>query len=88
MSNSISSARILLFLWQIGMVDTLSALQILYNAGYQYTAIVAAELFSQSTYGSFKPKAILLPITGLKTCADYVVATLNVAIRRHKYVVI
>ena len=69
----ITSARVLVFLWRIGLVDTYGLVQFFLNAGAQYTSIVAAEIFSQSKFGSIKPiNAGLLPLTGLRTCVQYI----------------
>ena len=38
------SFKVILFMWQFGLIDTFSAVSFIYNAGAQYSSIVVAAL--------------------------------------------
>ena len=63
-----SSIKLIYFLWQIGMVDSLTLIQFVINGGTQYTGFVIAHTVGQN----FEPSALLSPITELGTAYQYI----------------
>lgn len=72
--------QMLVFLWQAGLVDTLTVVQLFVNSGCQYLTIVGG-----SAVGS-KPslKVFLEPILGLGTGCQYVLAAATDAEKRRR----
>ena len=70
----------MLFLWQIGVVDTFTAATFLHNVSAQYGAMVAAAIAD----GDFRkiPKALFEPILGLGVGYRFIKAAQNEAERR------
>jgi len=66
------SFKIILFMWQFGLIDTFTAVSFMYNAGAQYSSIVVAALVD----GNFTklPTMIFEPIAGLGVGYQFVKA--------------
>lgn len=75
-----SSLKIVIFLWQCGVVDTLTALNIIYNAGAQYSAVVVAAM-ADGDITKF-PKILFEPIAGFGVSYPFVKAAQTAAERR------
>ena len=71
------SAQMLVLAWQFGFVDTLTFLQTAINGGAQYFSLVEAELFSNTSHGLKPVKAVLFPLDGFKTAAQYIASAPN-----------
>lgn len=72
--NYYTSLRIVLFLWQIGWVDSLTAATFFANVGAQYAGIVSGTLIELTTAGKYSklPLVLLEPFRGLAVSCRYV----------------
>jgi len=73
--------RLMLFCWQVGLVDTFSLIQFCINSGTQYGAIVAASAVGNFSNTGFS-KVLFEPIIGLGTTYKFVIAAQTAAERR------
>ena len=69
---SIAQFKILLFLWQIGVLDSLTVLQICGNLASQYGVIVMTSV--EGNWSSISPSILLEPLNGLILSKDYILA--------------
>lgn len=60
-----NSIKIIIFLWQLGLVDTLTLLQFCINCGAQYTGLTLGE--AAGYMGDIGPSVLLAPVQGLGT---------------------
>ena len=60
----------MIFLWQLGIVDSLTLLQFCINCGAQYTGLTLGE--AAGYMGDIGPSVLLAPIQGLGTSYKYV----------------
>ena len=74
------SFKVILFMWQFGLIDTFSAVSFIYNAGAQYSSIVVAALVDGNV--TKLPTRIFEPIAGLGMSYQFVKAAQTVAERR------
>ena len=75
-----TSFKLMLFFWQVGLVDTFSMIQFCINSGSQYGAIVLAS--AAGNFSDIGPKVLLEPIIGLGTSFQFIRAAKTVADRR------
>ena len=75
-----TSLKLMLFFWQVGLVDTFSLIQFCINTGSQYGAIVAAS--AAGNFSEIGPKVLFEPITGLGTSYQFIRAAQTAAERR------
>lgn len=59
----VTSLKFLILMWQYGLVDTFTVMNVLYNAGAQYGAVVIASM-ADGNITNF-PEILLEPIAGL-----------------------
>ena len=57
--------KIMIFLWQFGIVDSLTLLQFCINCGAQYTGLTLAE--AAGYMGDIGPSLLLAPVQGIGT---------------------
>jgi hypothetical protein len=60
----------MIFLWQFGIVDSLTLLQFCINCGAQYRGLTLAE--AAGYMGDIGPSVLLAPIQGIGTSFQYV----------------
>ena len=65
-----NSIKIMIFLWQIGVVDSLTLFQFCMNCGAQYGGLVVAE--AAGSMNDIGPSVLLAPLAGLGTSYKYV----------------
>lgn len=75
-----TSLKLMLFFWQVGLVDTFSLIQFCINTGSQYGAIVAAS--AAGNFSDIGPKVLFEPIIGLGTSYQFIRAAQTAAERR------
>jgi hypothetical protein len=75
-----TSFKLMLFFWQVGLVDTFSLIQFCVNSGSQYGAIVVAS--AAGNFSDIGPKVLREPIIGLGTSFKFIRAAQTVAERR------
>ena len=75
-----TSLKLMLFFWQVGLVDTFSMIQFCINTGSQYGAIVVAS--AAGNFSDIGPKVLLEPIIGLGTSYQLIRAAQIAAERR------
>jgi hypothetical protein len=75
-----TSLKIIILIWQYGFVDTFTAVNFIYNAGAQYTAVVAAAM-ADGNVTKF-PKVLFEPIVGLGVSYQFVKAAQTAAERK------
>ena len=77
--SSLYSLKIIIIMWQDGLVDTFTALNFIYNAGAQYSAIVLGAMAD----GNFTqlPSLLFEPISGFAVSYKFVKAAQTVAER-------
>ena len=63
-----NSLRLMYFLWQIGIVDSLTLIQFTINSFVQYGEFVVGHTVGQN----LEPSALISPITQLGTAYQYV----------------
>jgi hypothetical protein len=69
--------KIMIFLWQIGVVDSLTFFQFCMNCGAQYTGLTLGQ-----AAGDIGPSVLLAPVQGLGTSYQYVRAAQGLMERR------
>jgi hypothetical protein len=70
---NMNSIKIMIFLWQIGVVDSLTLIQFFINCGTQYAGLTLAELATYTNDASnLRPTVLLAPVHGLGTSYKYV----------------
>ena len=72
--------KIVLFMWQFGLIDTFSAVSFFYNVGTQYGSIVLTALVTGNA--TQLPTMIFEPIAGLGVAYQFVKAVQPAAERR------
>lgn len=77
---SFTSLKIILFLWQCGVVDTFTAVNFIYNAGAQYSAVVIAAIADGNATNL--SRTLFEPIAGLGVSCQFVKAAQTAAERR------
>ena len=75
-----TSSELMLFFWQVGLVDTFSLIQFCINTGSQYGAIVAAS--AAGNFSDIGPKVLFEPIIGLGTSYQFIIAAQTAAEQR------
>ena len=75
-----TSLKLMLFFWQVGLVDTFSLIQFCINTGSQYGAIVVAS--AAGNFSDIGPKVLFEPIVGLGTSYQFIRAAQTAAERR------
>ena len=65
-----TSLKLMLFFWQVGLVDTFSLIQFCVNTGSQYAAIVVAS--AAGNFSDISPKVLFEPILGLGTSYQFI----------------
>lgn len=75
-----TSFKLMLFFWQVGLVDTFSLIQFCVNSGSQYGAIVVAS--AAGNFSDIGPKVLFEPIIGLGTSFQFIRAARTAAERR------
>jgi hypothetical protein len=75
-----TSLKLMLFFWQVGLVDTFSLIQFCINTGSQYGAIVLAS--AAGNFSDIGPKVLCEPIIGLGTSYQFIRAAQTAAERR------
>lgn len=60
-----TSIKVMILMWNLGVVDTLTLFQFLFNADAQYGTIVATQAAGQ--FKDISPRVLLAPIEGLET---------------------
>ena len=75
-----TSSELMLFFWQVGLVDTFSVIQFCINIGSQYVAIVAAS--AVGNFSDIGPKVLFEPIIGLGTSYQFIIAAQTAAEQR------
>lgn len=68
-----NSLKIMILLWQVGVVDSLTLFQFCINCGAQYTVLTLSE--AARYMGDIGPGVLLAPVKGLGTSYQYVQAT-------------
>ena len=74
--------KLLLFLWNVGVIDTLTFLQIGWNTGAQYCAIVGAS--AAGNWSNISPFILFEPINGLRISTHYILAGATRAEQRNR----
>lgn len=74
------SMKIMIFLWQFGIVDSLTFLQFCINCGAQYTGLTLGE--AAGYMGDIGPSVLLAPLRGVGTSYKYVRAAQGAMERR------
>ena len=69
---SMNSIKIMIFLWHLGVVDSLTLFQFFMNCGAQYGGVVVAE--AAGSMNDIGPSVLLAPLAGLRTSYKYVQA--------------
>jgi hypothetical protein len=72
-----TSLKLMLFFWQVGLIDTFSLIQFYINTGSQYGAIVVAS--AAGNFSDIGPKVLFEPIIGLDTVYQYIKAAQTAA---------
>jgi hypothetical protein len=67
-----NSITIMIFLWHLGVVDSLTLFQFCMNCGAQYGGLVVAE--AAGSINDIGSSVLLAPLTGLGTSYKYVQA--------------
>ena len=67
-----NSLKIMILLWQVGIIDSLTLLQFCINCGAQYTGLTLGE--AAGYMGDIGPGVLLAPVKGLGTGYQYVQA--------------
>lgn len=75
-----TSLKLMLFFWQVGLVDTFSLIQFCINTGLQYGAIIVAS--AAGNFSDIGPKVLFEPIIGLGTSYQFIRAAQTAAERR------
>ena len=75
-----TSLKIIIFMWQCGLVDTFTAVNFIYNAGAQYSAVVIAAM-ADGNVTKF-PEMLFEPIAGFGVSYQFVKAAQTAAERR------
>ena len=75
-----TSLKLILFFWQVGLVDTFSLIQFCINTGSQYGAIVAAS--AAGNFSDIGPKVLFEPIIGLGISYQFIRAAQTAAERK------
>ena len=70
----------MIFLWQIGVVDSLTLMQFFINCAAQYTGLTLAEVANYMS--DIRPNVLLAPVHGLGTSYKYVRAAQGAMERR------
>lgn len=78
--NIYQSYRILLLLWQFGLVDTLTVVQFATNLSCQYVSIVIGS--ASGNFSTIEPKILLEPVLGFVVSGRYVIAAQTTLERR------
>ena len=78
--------KIVLFMWQFGLIDTFSAVSFLYNVGAQYSAVVGTALVEGNA--TQLPRIIFEPIIGLGVAYRFVKATQPAAEQRARIAIL
>ena len=79
-----TSLKLMLFFWQVGLVDTFSLIQFCINTGSQYGAIVVAS--AAGNFSDIGPKVLFEPIIGLGTSYQFIRAAQTAAERRARII--
>ena len=77
---SVTSLKIIIFMWQCGLVDTFTVVNFLYNAGAQYSSIVIAAMADGNV--TKLPGMLFEPIAGFGVSYQFVKAAQTAAERR------
>lgn len=64
-----NSLKIMILLWQVGIIDSLTLLQFCINCGAQYTGLTLGE--AAGYMGDIGPGVLLAPVKGLATGYQY-----------------
>jgi len=64
-----NSIKIMIFLWQLGVVDSLTFLQFCINCGAQYTELTLGE--AAGYMSDIGPSVLLAPVQGIATVASF-----------------
>jgi hypothetical protein len=75
-----TSLKIIIFMWQFGLVDTFTAVNFIYNAGAQYGAVVIGAM-ADGNITKF-PGMLFEPIAGFEVSYQFVKAAQTAAERR------
>jgi hypothetical protein len=75
-----NSIKIMIFLWHLGVVDSLTLFQFCMNCGAQYGGLVVAE--AAGSMNDIGPSVLLAPLAGLGTSYKYVRAAQGAMERR------
>lgn len=71
--------QLLIIFWNLGLVDTFSAIKLCVNSGSQYLGVVLASAAGNSS--SLSPRSLLEPIVGLGISYGFVQAAATAAER-------
>lgn len=74
------SLKTMVLLWQFGLVDSLSMVQVFLNVSSQYGAIVVGA--ATRRYSNIGPRVLLEPVIGLGTSYQFIRAVKTVAERK------
>lgn len=77
---SFTSLRIIMLMWQFGLIDTFTAVNFIYNAGAQYASVVVASMAEGNITGL--PRLIFEPIAGFGVSYQFIQAATTAAERR------
>jgi hypothetical protein len=81
-----TSLKLMLFFWQVGLVDTFSLIQFCINTGSQYGAIVVDS--AAGNFSDIGPKVLFEPIIGLGTSYQFIRAAQTAAERRARIAIL
>ena len=84
--TNISLIQVMVLLWQLKLIDSLTFIQFCINCGTQYGTIVAAE--ATVCIDDIGPGVILAPLSGLGTSYKYVRAAQGAMERRSRIAMI
>lgn len=77
---SFTSLKIIILMWQCGFVDNFTAVNFIYNAGAQYSAVVIAAVADGNATNL--PRMLFEPIAGLGVSCQFIKAAQTAAERR------
>ena len=75
-----TSLKLMLFFWQVRLIDTFDLIKFCINTGSQYGAIVVAS--AAGNFPDIGPKVLFEPIIGLGTSYQFIIAAQTAAERR------
>lgn len=75
-----ASVKLMVFFWQIGLIDTFNLIQFCVNTGSQYGAVVAAS--AGGNFSDISLKVLFKTIIGLVTSYQFIRAAKTVVERR------